>query len=115
MPSFAEDKRIVSFNEENERSLCRVYSESILVIGVHGSAMLLPSAHAGMAISMMPSRRWGNFAEDVLFREKDVRMASFQRRIIPLNLSICDVRDIAVDMISGRDYFIKKFVHSDDL
>lgn len=115
MPSFVEDKRILSFNEETERSLCRVYSESILVIGVHGSAMLLPSAHAGMAISMMPSRRWGNYAEDILFREKDVRLASFQRRIIPLNLSNLDVRDIAVDMISGRDYFIKKFVHSDDL
>ena len=115
IPSFADDKRILSFNEEIERSLCRVYSESILVIGVHGSAMLLPSAHAGMAISMMPSRRWGNFAEDILFSEDDVRLASFQRRIIPLNLNILDVLDIAVDMITGREYFIKKFIHSEDL
>jgi hypothetical protein len=115
MPSFTEDKRVLSFNEETERSLCRVYSESILVIGVHGSAMLLPSAHAGMAISMMPSRRWGNYAEDILFREKDIRLASFQRRIIPLNLGISDVRDIAADMVTGRNYFIKKFIHSDDL
>jgi len=37
--------------------------------------MLLPSAHAGMTVSLMPSKRWGNFAEDILFTEKDVRLA----------------------------------------
>jgi hypothetical protein len=115
MPSFVEDMRILEFNEETEKSLCRVYAESVLVIGVHGSAMLLPSAHAGMAISLMPSRRWGNFAEDILFLEDDIRLASFQRRIIPLNLNIHDVRDIATDMVMGREYFIKKFVHSEEL
>jgi hypothetical protein len=114
-PSFVEDARVSTYNVENEKALCHVYAESELVIGVHGSSMLMPSAHAGMAISMMPSRRWGNYAEDILFREKDVRLASFQRRIIPLNLSIYDVCDIAVDMVTDREYFIKKFIHSEDL
>jgi hypothetical protein len=89
-----------------------VYAESELVIGVHGSSMILPSAHAGMVISMMPSRRWGNFAEDLIYTESDVRLASFQRRIIPLNLFILDTVDICVDMLKGRTYFIKKFIHS---
>ncbi len=114
-PSFIKDHRVKLFTEETEKMLCKVYSESALVIGVHGSGMLLPSAHAGMAISLMPSKRWANYAEDILFTENDVRLASFQRRIVPLNLSIFVIRDIIADMISGRDYFLKKFIHTDEL
>jgi hypothetical protein len=114
-PSFISDDRVMSFTEESERQLCRVYSSSTLIIGVHGSSMLLPSAHSGMAISLMPSKRWGNYAEDILFTENDVRLAFFQRRIIPLNLSIYDICDIATDMVTGRDYFIRKFIHKDEL
>ena len=114
-PSFIHDRRVKHFTEESERMLCGVYSESALVIGVHGSGMLLPSAHAGMAISLMPSKRWANYAEDILFTENDVRLASFQRRIVPLNMCIFDLIDIISDMISGRDYFLKKFIHSDEL
>jgi len=115
LPAYINDQRVRSFDEESEKRLCTIYSQSILVVGVHGSGMLLPSAHAGMTISMMPSKRWGNFAEDILYTEQDIRLASFQRRIVPLNLCIFDLRDIVCDMISGRDYFIKKFIHSDEL
>jgi hypothetical protein len=114
-PSFIKDQRVKKFNENDEKRLCRIYSDSTLVIGVHGSGMLLPSAHAGMTISLMPSKRWGNFAEDILFVETDVRLASFQRRIVPLNLSMFDIRDIIADMLKGRNQFIEKFTHSDDL
>jgi hypothetical protein len=114
-PSYIEDHRIKSFDNASEKNLCTLYSQSVLVIGVHGSSMLLPTAHSGMSVSLMPSKRWGNFAEDILFREKDIRLASFQKRILPLNLSIFDLRDILVDMITGRGYFIKKFIHSDEL
>jgi hypothetical protein len=114
-PSFISDQRIRIFDEKSEKQLCSIYAASILVFGVHGSGMLLPSAHAGMAITLMPSKRWGNFAEDILFSEKDVRIASFQRRVIPLNISIYDLIDIVVEMVTGRNSFLKKFIHSDDL
>lgn len=114
-PSFIRDLRVKRFTEDAEKMLCEIYSESTLVIGIHGSGMLLPSAHAGMTVSLMPSKRWGNFAEDILFMEEDVRLASFQRRIVPLNLSIFDIRDIVVDMLAGRKSFIQKFIHSKDL
>jgi hypothetical protein len=114
-PSYIRDLRVKNFNEKAEKMLCEVYSESSVVIGVHGSSMLLPSAHAGMTVSLMPSKRWGNFAEDILFTENDVRLASFQRRIVPLNLSVFDIRDIIADMMTGRKQFIQKFIHSDDL
>jgi hypothetical protein len=112
---FIEDHRVNSFDDESEKRMCTIYAQSILAIGIHGSSMLLPSAHAGMSISMMPSRRWGNYAEDILFNEDDIRLAFFQKRIVPLNMSIFDLRDIACEMIIGRDAFIKKFIHSDEL
>lgn len=114
-PSFINDQRVKKFNEKEEKRLCQVYSKSTLVIGVHGSGMLLPSAHAGMTISLMPSKRWGNFAEDILFVETDVRLASFQRRIVPLNLSILEIRDMITEMLNGREQFIHKFIHTEDL
>ena len=113
--NYIEDKRIQGFSEKEERDTCQVYAESELVIGVHGSSMLLPSGHSGMTVSMMPSKRWGNFAEDILNTCDDARLASFQQRIIPLNLSIFETIDICIDMLIGRDYFIKKFIHSNDL
>lgn len=114
-PDYIDDQRIKHFNEENERNLCKIYAESELVIGIHGSGMILPSAHAGMTISLMPSKRWGNFAEDLLYSENDVRLAAFQKRIIPLNINISEICDIILDMIDGRDYFLKKFIHGEEL
>jgi hypothetical protein len=115
LPTYINDERVSSFDEEIERKLCGVYSESILVFGVHGSGMLLPSAHAGMTLSLMPSKRWGNFAEDILFTENDARIALFQKRVIPLNLSVFDLRDILIDMVNGRSQYIRKMHHTDDL
>ena len=114
-PSVIHDQRVEFFNEEAEKKLCAIFAESKLVLGVHGSSMLLPSAHAGMTLSLMPSRRWGNFAEDILFSEDDNRLAAFQKRIVPLNLCFYDLRDIIIDMVTGRDQFIRKFMHSDEL
>lgn len=115
LPSYIEDHRVTKFDEATERVLCRIYSESFIVIGVHGSSLLLPSAHAGMTLSMMPSKRWGNYAEDILYSEKDLRLAAFQKRIVPLNLCLSDLKDIVFDMATGRDHFIRKFIHSDEL
>jgi hypothetical protein len=111
-PSFVDDQRVEKFNKETEVRTTKLYSESILSIGVHGSSMILPSAHAGMTISMMPLKRWGNFAEDLLFVEQDVRLASFQRRVIPMNTTILETIDICKNMLKGRDYFVKKFIYN---
>ncbi len=52
-----------------------------LVIGVHGSNMLLPTAHAGSLVELIGPERWGNFTQDVLFREAgDCRETFFRYR-----------------------------------
>lgn len=114
-PSFINDHRVRFFDDESEKQLCRVYAESVLTVGIHGSSMLLPSAHSGMTICLMPSKRWGNFQEDILLTETDPRLALFQKRIVPLNMCIFDLCDLAVDMLTGRNYFLRKFIHTDEL
>ena len=110
-PNFVEDCRVKSFSKETEIDTCKVYAESELVVGVHGSSMILPSAHAGMTVSIMPLKRWGNFIEDILYSEEDVRLASFQKRVIPMNTTILETVDICINMLNGRDVFVRKFIY----
>lgn len=88
VPDWIEDHRIASPSPDDERELCRIYSESRIIIGVHGSNMLLPSAHAGMTVDLMPSDRWGNLAQDVLFHEPDPRMTVYRNRFVPVTMSV---------------------------
>lgn len=104
-PDWIEDLRINKFDEQTERKACQIYSESRLVIGVHGSNMLLPSGHAGMTIDLMPTERWGNFAQDILYHESDARLASFRYRYVPLETSIAVVAQIASNMVIGYSDF----------
>lgn len=113
-PSFVKDERVNAFNYDTELSTCKIYAESMLVIGIHGSSMILPSAHAGMTISIMPSKRWGNFAEDILFTGGDPRISSFEKRIIPMKTTLYETRDIVLNMLTGHEYFLKKMNYSSD-
>ncbi|UNU26148.1 hypothetical protein [Microcoleus vaginatus] len=97
-PAWIEDYRVDSFNKKVEKEICQVYSQSRLVIGLHGSNMLLPSAHAGMTIDLI-DERWGNFAQDILYQEGDPRMASFRYRFLPYQTSNDTLAFIAAVML----------------
>jgi len=97
-PEWIEDYRVDSFNEKIEKEICHVYSESRLIIGLHGSNMLLPSAHAGMTIDLI-DERWGNFAQDILYQESDPRMATFRYRFLPYQTSNDTLAFIAAVMV----------------
>jgi hypothetical protein len=54
-----------------------------VVVGVHGSNMLLPSAHAGGVVELIGPGRWGNFTQDILFRDDgDCRETFFRYRFV---------------------------------
>lgn len=112
-PDWIEDKRVDQFTPELERSLCQVYSESRLVIGLHGSNMLLPSAHAGMTLDLMPNDRWGNLAQDILYQpnvhKADDRMISFKFRYFPLELPLNTLTVIATSMIQHYPTVLKYY------
>ncbi|HEX7017311.1 MAG TPA: hypothetical protein VF209_00155 [Patescibacteria group bacterium] len=105
-PKWIDDQRVESFTPSREKKLCQVYANSQLVIGVHGSSMLLPTAHSHMFIDLLPSDRVGNFAQDVLFQLKpedsDPRLQAFKYRFLPISLSVAEVAQLSLSMV--RDY-----------
>ena len=105
-PEWILDERVGQFSDSAEVQQCRVFSESRLVIGAHGSHMLLPSAHAGITVDLMPPSRWGNLAQDIIFQEQDVRMGAFRFRFLPMSLSMKDLAIVARSCID--DYFSYK-------
>jgi hypothetical protein len=104
-PGWIDDCRVAAFNDETERQLCGVYRDSRLVVGVHGSSMLLPSAHAGLTIDLMPDDRWPNMAQDLLYQEDDSRMASYRYRYLPLGTGLNTLTTIAAGQIDYYETF----------
>jgi hypothetical protein len=103
------DMRESQVNESTERAWCQRYADSHLVIGVHGSNMLLPSAHAGAVLELLPSDRWGNLLQEILPRTADPRDALLRVRFLPLASNAATVAEAAAALlqdvpIAGLNY-----------
>jgi hypothetical protein len=98
-PAWIKDCRTNRFNETAENLTAQLYADSRIVIGVHGSNMLLPSGLAGMTIDLMPPDKWQCLPEDILFSETDPRMATFRHRFIPATSSRQNVAQVAISML----------------
>jgi hypothetical protein len=107
-PDWIEDLRVSQFDAIRERQTCQIYSQSRVVLGVHGSNLLLPSAHAGMTLDLMPDDRWGNIAQDILYQETDPRVASFRYRYVPANSSPTTVARIVSSMIQKYPDYLSR-------
>lgn len=97
----AMDSRTRSVNEEKELEWIRIYAHSHVVIGFHGSNMLMPTAFAAGCVEVLPSDRYPNFLQDISVRYNDRRQAFFYRFADQYS-SPKSVADKAVSMI--RDY-----------
>ncbi len=83
LPEWVSDLRRAAPDADDERGWCERYAASHVVVGVHGSNMLLPSAHAGGLVELMGRERWGNFTQDILFRDAgDCREMLFRYRFV---------------------------------
>ena len=59
------DNRVEVINEIIEKEWCKIYSKSHLVIGVHGSNMIIPTALSAGFIEILPDDRLGNILQDI--------------------------------------------------
>jgi len=105
-PEWIRDLRQIALDDSIERAWCERYACSHAVIGVHGSNMLLPSALAGAVVELIPSDRWGNVLQDLLFRQDDVREAAFRCRILPITASVRDVASTVISMLVHHNHFL---------
>lgn len=75
------DFRVQKPSVDNELHWCKLYSESHVVVGIHGSNMLLPTGHAASFVELLPMDRTGNLTQDIITRYTG-RIALFMGRFI---------------------------------
>lgn len=111
-PSWIEDVRFMRPSAQEEKRLCEVYAESRVVVGIHGSNMLLPSAHAGMVINLLPDFKIGNIAQDVLYSPKptDPRILALIYRYLPISVPMLTLVRTFVFMIGQREEMFRNFL-----
>lgn len=106
LPSWIEDLRFPSMSDELERRWCERYAASHVVVGVHGSNMLLPSAHAGSTVELIGPGRWGNFLQDILIHDApDSRDALFRYRFLPDSSPPQTVAQLITFMLKNQTAF----------
>jgi hypothetical protein len=105
-PEWIEDLRSNTPHATIERNWCRRYAESHIVVGICGSNMLLPSAHAGATIDLMPDGKWGNLAQDLLLRVDDQRETLFHYRLIPASTSTRSLARIVAYALFDRTHHL---------
>jgi hypothetical protein len=76
---YAEDERMNVVNDLVEHDWCKIYAKSHVVIGVHGSNMLLPTAHAAGCVEILPEDRYGNMVQDISVKYTDRKQLYFYR------------------------------------
>ncbi|HXG84619.1 MAG TPA: hypothetical protein VNI84_11385 [Pyrinomonadaceae bacterium] len=104
LPGWISDLRQTGLDSAIERAWCERYAQSHVVVGVHGSNMLLPSAHAGAVVELIGEDRWGNFLQDVLFRPSDAREMFFRYRFVPPSIAPEELARLIVSMLKYEDF-----------
>jgi len=104
LPDWISDLRLTKLDAAAERRWCERYAASHLVVGVHGSNMSLPSAHAGGVIELIGEERWGNFLQDILFRQSDEREMFFRYRFVPTSTTPEELSSLALTLLRYEDF-----------
>lgn len=101
------DFRLKTMSPESERKWCETYAQSHLVIGIHGSNMLLPTAHAGGFVEILPEDRIGNITQDVFCRYNSRNML-FWGRFLQGYAPVKEVSNHIISILRGRKDFSLK-------
>ena len=91
------DCRQTKIDKDTEMKWCKIYSESHIVIGVHGSNMILPTALSAGFIELLPQKRFGNILEDIA-SDKSGRIGMFLSRFVDDKISPKSLAKLAASM-----------------
>lgn len=104
------DLRKSKLKDEDELTWAKAYSQSNLVVGIHGSNMLLPTALAGGFIEILPEQRLGNITQDIVFRH-DARTSHYLGRFTDEFISAKNLAKLTADLLL---YFPDFYINTDD-
>lgn len=93
-------------NEQQEKDWCSLYASSHLVIGVHGSSMLIPSALSAGFIQLLPEDKLPHYGEDILPQHRG-RLDQFLSRFLTVKSNSAAVAKQAVSVIQNFPFLFK--------
>jgi len=105
----ATDLRTKRMDNSVERAWVEAYASSQVVVGVHGSNMLLPTAHAAACIEILPYDRYGNIVQDISVRRHD-RLQLFLYRFVDEFATPAAIARQAVAMFREFDNYYRNNV-----
>lgn len=107
LPIWIQDLRCSKMDDQHERRCCERYASSHVVVGTHGSNLLLPTAHAGGLVELIGPDRWSNIPQDVLFREAgDCREMFFRYRFVPTITPPGEIASLISLLLKKREDFM---------
>ena len=106
LPAGVNDLRVARPTEDDERGWVALMRAADLVIGVHGSNLVLPSGLARGVIELVPAERYTNYLQASLVTERDPLLALDRRRALYGDAELTDitgsrVADVAIAMLNG--------------
>jgi FkbM family methyltransferase len=110
LPPAVEDLRSLNPDEELERRWLALLRGADLVVGVHGSNMLLPSGLARATLELLPEPRYGNVFQATLVEQREPMSALFRHRTLYGDPALADVSGervaaVAVSVLTELDRF----------
>lgn len=68
LSSLIDDQRKDKFDAKDEKNWCSIYASSHVVLGVHGSNMIIPTALAAGFVEILPREKIKHLSEDILMQ-----------------------------------------------
>ena len=68
-PDFIIDERVSEYNKETDIKWINILNEAEMVLGVHGSHMIMPSLLADKTLNLLPKFKYGHIGEDIFTSE----------------------------------------------
>lgn len=103
LSSMISDLRVQTPSAQKERQWCDLYSKSHVVVGVHGSNMLIPTALAGGFIEILPRYKIRHIAEDTLI-DYNSRYTLFLGRYLDEFVSPAQISNHVTNMLTDFAY-----------
>ena len=83
-----------------ELAWCALYARSHVVVGIHGSGMLLPTSLAAGFVSLLPPDKLPHYAEDILLAHDNPIHQTLLGRFLPTNASPRQVAALITSMLT---------------
>ena len=114
LPSFVDDLRSRNPTPADELRWVGEYAKSRVIVGVHGSNMLLPSALGGAVVELLPRGKLQDIAEDLIVPSdgKEPKLYLFRYRILPETTAPSVVADTTISILDHAAFHHQNIVEN---